>query len=120
MEEDPPARIPANEVAVPVSGAAVTPMHRRGNGEGPILVLSSMKSRLPRGPFAALLLLLLAAACPVRAQTQLREVVVTATRTESRASAVLSDVVVIEREQIEQAAADAHAGVTIKPVLMFD
>lgn len=100
MEEDPPARIPANEVAVPVPGAAVTPMHRRGNGEGPILVLSSMKSPLPRGPLAALLLL--AAACPASAQTQLREIVVTATRTESRASAVLSDTVVIEREQIEQ------------------
>lgn len=75
-----------------------------------------MKSPLRRGPLAALLLL--AAACPARAQTPLREVVVTATRTESRASTVLSETVVIEREQIEQGAGRSvpellarHAGV---------
>ncbi|SEA21866.1 TonB-dependent receptor domain-containing protein [Acidovorax soli] len=45
--------------------------------------------------------LALAAAFPVHAQTTLSETVVTATRVESRASALLSDVTVIDRETIE-------------------
>jgi len=57
-------------------------------------------NRYPRrGPVAALLTL--AAACPSFAQSSLNETVVTATRSESRASAVLSEVVVIDREHIE-------------------
>ncbi|MGH8856730.1 MAG: TonB-dependent receptor domain-containing protein [Polaromonas sp.] len=49
----------------------------------------------------AALPLALAAVFPSHAQTQLKETVVTATRSESRADAVLSDVVVISREDIE-------------------
>ncbi len=49
-----------------------------------------------------------AAACAVSAQTagtpQLKEVVITATRTETRTDELVSDVVVVTREQIEQSA----------------
>lgn len=50
----------------------------------------------------AALPLALASAFPSHAQTQLKETVVTATRYESRADAILSDVVVISREDIER------------------
>jgi len=53
--------------------------------------------------FAALPLAL-AAAFPSWAQTQLKEVVVTATRTETRADALTSDVVVIDAATIERSA----------------
>lgn len=46
--------------------------------------------------------LAVAAAFPSLAQTQLKETVVTATRSESRADAIISDVTVISREDIER------------------
>jgi vitamin B12 transporter len=51
---------------------------------------------------ASALSLAVAAAFPAFAQTQLKETVVTATRSESRADAVISDVSVISREDIER------------------
>ena len=60
-----------------------------------------MKNFLFRARLAALPLAL-AAAFPSFSQTQLKEVVVTATRSESRADAVISDVSVISREDIER------------------
>ncbi|MDP3325068.1 TonB-dependent receptor domain-containing protein [Hydrogenophaga sp.] len=51
---------------------------------------------------ASALSIAVAAAFPSFAQTQLKEIVVTATRSESRADAVISDVSVITREDIER------------------
>ncbi|OSZ75701.1 TonB-dependent receptor domain-containing protein [Hydrogenophaga sp. IBVHS1] len=66
-----------------------------------------MKNRNLRAPLAVLSLAMLAAS-PSHAQTEtvalLKETVVTATRVETRTDAVLSDVVVIESEVIEQSA----------------
>nr|WP_315230283.1 TonB-dependent receptor [uncultured Albidiferax sp.] len=52
----------------------------------------------------AVLPLALAAALPSMAQTQLKEVVVTATRVATRADALSSEVIVIDREDIERSA----------------
>lgn len=71
------------------------------------LVFSFMKNRILRAPLAVLSLAMLAA-FPSHAQTEtvalLKETVVTATRVETRTDAVLSDVVVIESDVIEQSA----------------
>ncbi len=71
------------------------------------LVFSLMKNRPPRAPLAVLPLAILAT-FPSHAQTEtvalLKETVVTATRVETRTDAVLSDVVVIESDVIEQSA----------------
>ncbi len=60
-------------------------------------------SRATQAPFrVGAIALALTASLPALAQTQLKETVVTATRSESRADAVISDVTVITREDIER------------------
>jgi vitamin B12 transporter len=70
----------------------------------------TMKNRIPRAPLAVLPLALLAgfgasvAHAQSVAEATLKETVVTATRVETRTDAVLSDVVVIDAELIQQSA----------------
>ncbi len=71
-----------------------------------MFVLFIMKNRILRAPLAALPLACLAGfgASAAHAESTLAETVVTATRVETRTDAVLSDVVVIDSEVIQQSA----------------
>ncbi len=105
------ARIPANKV-VERPATAAPPCAHVPSGKtvrAVSLVLSKMKNRNLRAPLAAIPLAMLACVgtSVVHAQSvadaTLKETVVTATRVETRTDAVLSDVVVIDAQQIEQA-----------------
>ena len=117
MEVVSPARIPANKVAARfkmcsryahmLSGTTV-----KGFNIG---ISHFMKIRISTLRLAALALALVSAfsAAPsVFAQTQLKEVVVTASRIETRADDLVSDVVVIDRATVE-----ASSGRTLTEVL---
>lgn len=104
MDVLPPARIPANEVAAR-SRAAVTPSAPAGKpARVKSIVIPMTTKKVPRVRLAALPLAL-CAAVPALAQPTLRESVVTATRTETRADELVSDVTVIGRPQIEASTA---------------
>lgn len=68
--------------------------------------------KLPHSVRLAALPLALAAACPSFAQTALNETVVTATRTPTRSDSLVSEVIVVERQDI-----DKLAGRTLPEVL---
>jgi len=109
MEDDAPARIPANEVAAPCLVQKRGRDAQRPAGK-PVravrFVFQSMTTPVHPARLAALSLAL-AAAFPSHAQTQvaaLADTVVTATRTPTRADSLVSDVVVIERADIEKLA----------------
>lgn len=110
MDVLPPARIPANEVAAR-SRAAVTPNVPAGK-PARVLFRASMKTNLVSSVRLAALPLALAAATSAPAQPTLKESVVTATRTETRADELVSDVTVIDRARIE-----ASTGRTLPEVL---
>ena len=73
---------------------------------GYFVLCYSMKNSSFKGKLAILPLAISALAVSVsaQAQNQLKETVVTATRSESRADAIISDVTVITREDIERSA----------------
>ena len=104
MEDDPPARIPANEVAAPFfeeKGAAGRPTHRRGSQCGHSIGSRPMKNPLFYTRAAALALA--ATVFPSFAQTSLDQVVVTAARTQERLQDALPATTLITREDIERA-----------------
>ena len=84
MEVVPPARIPANTVEPRLRGS-VTPKAVGDDGQGPLLIVTTMKTRVSFAPARALHSLAVwplafLATFPASAQTQLKEVVVSATR----------------------------------------
>jgi vitamin B12 transporter len=105
MEMLRPARIPANDVGRAFASAALTPSAPAGK---PVRALKPV--RLPMKKISsrtrlALLPLALSAVAPAWSQTALKETVVTATRSATRADELVSDVTVIRREQIEASTA---------------
>jgi vitamin B12 transporter len=109
MERDPPARIPANDGGCAAQvAAAVTPTASVGK---PIRVLTRCLVHMRFFPLlsrAAALPLALAAACPTFTHAQgpsLKETVVTATRSATRADELVSDVTVIDRAAIDASTA---------------
>lgn len=106
MEKDPPARIPANEVAQARPACRGRDAHSAGGeaGSGSLNCLHPMSSSVHR--MRAAWPLALAAANPVFAQNAtLPETVVTATRTATRADELVSEVKVIDRAAIEASTA---------------
>jgi len=107
MEVDPPARIPANEVVAFARGSRDA--HCTGGEAGPGIETfpSSIMSVFALPSRAAATSLALAAAWPVSfAQTiELKETVVTATRSATSADELVSDVTVIDRRAIEASTA---------------
>jgi vitamin B12 transporter len=105
----PPARIPANKVDARLR-ASVTPTAVGDDGQGYFVECSSMKNRaqlVPAWAFSRVSLVSLAVASvfPAWSQTALKEVVVTATRSEQLQSATLAHTTVITREDIDRSQA---------------
>ena len=104
MEVVPPARIPANTVESRLRGS-VTPKAVGDDGQGPLLIVTTMKTRVSVAPARALQSLAawplaFLATFPASAQTQLKEVVVSATRFSESAATLPFGVSVISADQI--------------------
>ena len=109
MEVVPPARIPANTVEPRLRGS-VTPKAVGDDGQGSLLIVTTMKTRVSVAParaFQRLVLwpIALLATFPALAQTQLKEVVVTANRSEQLLTDALPHTTVIGRDVIDRSQA---------------
>ncbi len=99
----PSARIPANKVEARLEKVAFQSAQWLSGTTARVVFVNSsiMKRNLFCSPLAVIPMAI-SLSLPVLAQNQLKETVVTATRTQSKADALISDVTVITREDIER------------------